>query len=238
MRFICFTLRPLTPTYFGNTQLTLKAALDDEEFNLDGDIAGLDEPVEAPAAVSVPAPVAAAATAPAPTPAPAPTATETTAAALPANKATAATESKVAVTAGATPSVAATVAAAAAGVDEKLLQRAERFGIPPVPAAATAIEESKKAQRAQRFGLPEKSNSAPDAPKGGAGAPAGVSGKKGKASAAPPVVSDPELLAKMQARANRFGAVVSKSLQQTLAEQQKEEERLKQAQIKAAEVIT
>ncbi|KAJ1397359.1 hypothetical protein B484DRAFT_458716 [Ochromonadaceae sp. CCMP2298] len=218
-------------------QQRLQTALDDEEFGLDMG-ADIGTTAAAPVTATTATPAVAA---PAPAAAPAPVAAPVAVTAIPAE----APVSAPAPTAEPAPDAAATAAAISAE-EERLLKRAARFGIQPVPKVLAKVEETKKSVRAERFGIPQPVAEAPVA-----GEPASGNkknrrnNKKGEGGdkpqqpavsvAAQAIIQDPELAAKMKKRAERFG-VISKVLTEVSnvealqAEKAEQEEKLKKRQ--------
>eukprot|EP01031_Cornospumella_fuschlensis_P038372 gene38372-46637_t len=206
-------------------QLRLQAALDDEEFNLDG---GEDDANTAPAAAVPPTPAAAPAAAATAAPAAASTAAHTAAPAAVAPQPSAA---KAEVVESPKPAAAAAAAAAPAAApapamtdaaklaeQERLLKRAERFGIAPSAKSLQVVEADKKAARAQRFGLSD-ADKAPAAP---------AAKETGKKRAVSPVDAE-----KLRQRQERFGTVSADAKQQHAKEQEelKKQQRMQRFQM-------
>jgi hypothetical protein len=110
-----------------------------------------------------------------------------------------------------TAAVDATSAPAAGSLKEKLLQRAERFGIAPSAISLGQVDAEKLKQRAERFGLPEKKTN---------------ENKKNGGVAQNQSVStvDPEVL---QKRMERFGAVNKQAKQEEAQKKRLEEDEKK-----------
>lgn len=99
--------------------------------------------------------------------------------------------------------------------EDALLKRVARFGV-ATPAVAAKLEANKKVLRAERFGLPAPVN------------PASTANNVQPTETAPATkalgdISDPEIAAKILARANRFG-VISKQLQKEMESKSESEE--------------
>jgi hypothetical protein len=107
-----------------------------------------------------------------------------------------------------TAAVDATSAPAAGSLKEKLLQRAERFGIAPSAKSLGQVDAEKLKQRAERFGLPEKKTN---------------ENKKNNGVAQNQSV-DPEVL---QKRMERFGAVNKQAKQEEAQKKRLEEDEKK-----------
>ena len=199
-----------------------QTALDDEEFGLDlgadilggGEVAVESKAVAPAAAVVAAAPVVAAA---------APVVQKVAAPAVVAAPSSSSSSSSVSESASATTTSASAATVAVGGVaagvtvsaeEAALLKRAARFGIQPVPAVAAKVEQSKKTLRAERFGLPvpEVAAAGQQAKAQGQGQ-GNKKGGKGSAGAvkvagsAQALLADPELAAKFQKRAERFGGI-------------------------------